>query len=331
VLDISRFHGREREAFVAELRHVLHDHGFFYLTGHGVEQAFIDDVIAASKRFFALPMDEKLKIEMIKSPHFRGYNRAGQERTRGEQDWREQLDINTEGTAAEIGPGTPPWKWLQGPNQWPEALPELKPLLLAYQAEVTRIGIDILKAIAVALDQPEDVFAGIYDPQPSQLLKIIRYPGRDVAESDQGVGAHKDGGFVTVLLQDKTPGLRVRTEAGEWISAPPVSGTFVINTGELLELATNGFVRADVHDVVAPPRGVERFSVAFFLGSRPDATIPVIERPEVLRSSERGVTSDPLNPIFREVGINQLKSRLRSHPDVAQAHHADLAKSILGS
>lgn len=50
VLDISRFHGREREAFVAELRHVLHDHGFFYLTGHGVEQAFIDDVIAASKK-----------------------------------------------------------------------------------------------------------------------------------------------------------------------------------------------------------------------------------------------------------------------------------------
>ena len=331
VLDISRFHGREREAFVAELRHVLHDHGFFYLTGHGVEQAFIDDVIAASKRFFALPMDEKLKIEMIKSPHFRGYNRAGQERTRGEQDWREQLDINTEGTAAKIGPGTPPWKWLQGPNQWPEALPELKPLLLAYQAEVTRIGIDILKAIAVALDQPEDVFAGIYDPQPSQLLKIIRYPGRDVAETDQGVGAHKDGGFVTVLLQDKTPGLRVRTEAGEWISAPPVSGTFVINTGELLELATNGFVRADVHDVVAPPPGVERFSVAFFLGSRPDATIPVIELPEALRSNERGVTADPLNPIFREVGINQLKSRLRSHPDVAQAHHADLAKSILGS
>ncbi|MFP3581918.1 hypothetical protein SB659_20360, partial [Arthrobacter sp. SIMBA_036] len=79
----------------------------------------------------------------------------------------------TEGTAAKIGPATPPWKWLQGPNQWPEALPELKPLLLAYQVEVTRIGIDILKAIAVALDQPEDVFAGIYDPQPSQLLKII--------------------------------------------------------------------------------------------------------------------------------------------------------------
>ncbi|WP_105382682.1 isopenicillin N synthase family dioxygenase [Neorhizobium alkalisoli] len=325
-LDLSRFYAspQERTAFVAELRKVLHDHGFFYLKGHGVDSRLIEDVVSTTKRFFALPLEEKLKIEMVKSPHFRGYNRAGQERTRGEQDWREQLDINTEGVAVEIGHDTPPWKRLFGPNQWPDALPELKPLLLAYQAEVTRVGIDILKAIAAALGQPENVFAGIYEPQPSQLLKIIRYPGRDVAETDQGVGAHKDGGFVTVLLQDTTPGLRVRTEEGFWIEAPPVPGTFIINTGELLELATNGFVRADVHDVVAPPAGVERFSVAFFLGSRYDATIPVIELPEELKRSERGISVDPLNPIFREVGQNHLKSRLRSHPDVARAHHADL-------
>jgi isopenicillin N synthase-like dioxygenase len=172
-LDLSRFHSEERDSFVAELRLILHAHGFFYLTGHGIEQRLVDEVLATSKRFFALPMEEKLTIEMIKSPHFRGYNRAGQERTRGEKDWREQLDINTEGKAAEIGLGTPPWKWLQGPNQWPEALPELKPILLAYQAEVTRIGIDILRAIATAIGQPEEVFADIYEPQPSQLLKII--------------------------------------------------------------------------------------------------------------------------------------------------------------
>ncbi|MFF2321503.1 isopenicillin N synthase family dioxygenase [Agrobacterium sp. NPDC058088] len=324
-LDFSFFHSPEKRAeFVGDLRNVLHHHGFFYLTGHGVDPRLVEDVLSTSKRFFALPLEEKLKIEMVKSPHFRGYNRAGQERTRGEQDWREQLDINTEGEPVKIGPDSPPWKRLFGPNQWPEALPELKPLLLRYQAEVTRIGIDLLKAIAAALGQPENIFAEIYEPQPTQLLKIIRYPGRDVAQTDQGVGAHKDGGFVTVLLQDTTPGLRVRTETGDWIDAPPVPGTFIINTGELLELATNGFVRADVHDVVAPPAGVERFSVAFFLGSRYDATIPVIELPDELKRSERGITVDPLNPIFREVGQNHLKSRLRSHPDVALAHHADL-------
>ncbi|WP_331376089.1 isopenicillin N synthase family dioxygenase [Sinorhizobium chiapasense] len=324
-IDFSRFYGSadQRAAFIGELTRVLHDHGFFYLTGHGVPQSLIDDVLTISKRFFALPEQEKLSIEMVKSPHFRGYNRAGSERTRGEQDWREQLDINTEGVPVASGPDTP-WNRLYGPNQWPQALPELRALLLRYQAEVTRIGIDVLKAIALALGQSENAFAEIYEPQPSQLLKIIRYPGREAAGSDQGVGAHKDGGFVTVLLQGTVPGLRIRTEEGTWIEAPPVPGTFVINSGELLELATNGFVRADVHDVVTPPRGTERYSVAFFLGARYDARIPVIPLPEDLKRGERGVTADPLNPIFREVGINHLKSRLRSHPDVAARHHPDL-------
>lgn len=326
IVDLSRFRGPpdERRAFIAELRDLLHDHGFFYLAGHGVDPALIASVIATTKRFFALPLEEKLAVEMVRSPHFRGYNRAGWERTRGEPDWREQFDINTEGTVADIGPDTPAWRRLQGPNQWPDGLPELKPTLLAYQAEATRVGIELLRAMALALGQPETVFAEIYEPQPSQLLKIIRYPGRGTARTDQGVGAHRDGGFVTVLLQDATPGLRVRSEDGGWIEAPPIAGTFVINTGELLELATNGFVRAKVHDVVAPPPGTERFSVAFFLGSRPDAIIPLIDLPDELRCAERGISVDPLNPIFREVGRNQLKSRLRSHPDVARAHHADL-------
>lgn len=331
-LDVSRFHaGRtERATFISNLRSVLHDHGFFYLGGHGVPQDLTDRLASAAQKFFALPLEEKLKIEMIRSPHFRGYNRAGYERTRGQQDWREQIDFNTEGTPVEIGPDTPGWKRLHGPNQWPEAVPELKEVVLDYQARVTALGIDLLKAIALALGQPEDAFAPVYEPVPTQLLKLIRYPGRDVAETDQGVGAHKDGGLITILLQDKVAGLRVQTVDGVWIDVPPVPGTFVVNSGELLELATNGFVRADVHDVVAPPAGSERYSYAFFLGARYDATIPVLPLPDDLRSLERGLTVDPLNPLFRSVGINHLKSRLRSHPDVAAAHHADLVADILG-
>ncbi|PIO97927.1 isopenicillin N synthase family dioxygenase [Pleomorphomonas carboxyditropha] len=324
-VDISRFRGpaEERTRFIDELRRILYDHGFFYLTGHGVPQPLIDDVLAAARRFFALPVEEKLKVEMINSPHFRGYNRPGWELTRGEKDWREQIDIATE---AERLPEDPekPWNRLTGPNQWPEALPDFKPLILRYQAEVTRVGLEVLKAVSVALGQDEEAFADIYTPLPTQLLKLIRYPGRDVAESSQGVGAHKDGGFVTVLLQDKVGGLRVRTEEGEWIEAPPVPGTFVINTGEVLELATQGYVRADVHDVVTPPAGSERFSVAFFLGARVDSVVPVIELPEEIKDKRRGVTVDALNPIFQDVGRNVLKSRLRSHPDVARRHHADL-------
>lgn len=326
VLDFSRFGDpATRDGLVAELREVLHDHGFFYLRGHGIPDALIDGLKAATRRFFALPEDEKLKIEMLRSPHFRGYNRAGLEHTRGLQDWREQIDFNTEGLAVgDVDRDAAPWLRLLGPNQWPEAVPELKALVLDYQARVTALGIDILRAIALALGQPEDAFAAIYQPQPTQLLKLIRYPGRDDTQSDQGVGAHKDGGLITILLQDQVAGLQVQTPEGEWIDAPPLPGTFVINSGELLELATNGFVRADVHAVTTPPAGVERFSWAFFLGARYDATIPVLPLPENLQALERGLTVDPLNPLFRNVGQNHLKSRLRSHPDVAAAHHGDL-------
>jgi isopenicillin N synthase-like dioxygenase len=313
-----------RPRALAELRAILHDYGFFYLTGHGVSPSLTQAALAGAKRFFALPLKEKLDIEMVKSPYFRGYNRPGYERTRGERDWREQLDINTEAEAAAIGPETPAWKRLIGPNQWPASLPDLKPLLLSYQAEATRVAIEVLKAVALALGQEETVFQDIYTPLPTQLLKIIRYPGRDVAESTQGVGPHKDGGLVTVLLQDEVPGLRARAPDGDWIEVTPVAVTFVINTGELLELATEGYVIANQHEVVAPPAGVERFSVAFFLGARLDATVPLLELPGELAAGKRGVTADPLNPLFHDVGRNALKSRLRSHPDVARRHHADL-------
>jgi isopenicillin N synthase-like dioxygenase len=126
-----------------------------------------------------------------------------------------------------------------------------------------------------------------------------------------------------VLLQDVQEGLQVE-HRGTWISAPPNPDTFVVNVGEVLEMASNGYLRANVHRVVTPPAGSERLSVAFFFGARLDSTVPVLQLPEPLAERVRGVTVDPLNPMFREIGRNHLKSRLRSHPDVARRHHPDL-------
>lgn len=316
----------ERSAFLRALRDAAREFGFFYLTGHGIAADLVTDVLGLARRFFALPEHEKLAIEMINSPHFRGYNRAGLEYTRGKPDWREQIDIGAEGEALPFDPSAPAWTRLHGPNQWPAALPELKPVLLRYQEEVTALAIRVLRAFAAALDQPETVFEPIYTPAPHRLLKIIRYPGRSATEGDQGVGAHKDSGFVTILLQDKVAGLQVEGERG-WIDAPPVPGAFVVNIGEILELASNGYLRANVHRVVSPPADRDRLSVAFFLGANLDATVPLLALPPALAES-RGITQDPLNPLFREVGKNYLKSRLRSHPDVARRHHADLLGPI---
>jgi isopenicillin N synthase-like dioxygenase len=324
-LDLSHFAlgGEPRRAFLTQLLKATRTYGFFYLVGHGIDEWITRDLFGLGRRFFALPEADKLEIEMVKSPHFRGYTRAGREFTRGLPDWREQIDIGPEAAALPREAVARPWQRLQGPNQWPAALPELKPLALLYQQKASALAIRVLQAFAAALGQAEDVFAPIYTPTPNPLIKIIRYPGRDRAEGDQGVGAHKDSGFLTILKQDVVGGLQVEGPNG-WIEAPPVAGSFVVNVGEILEMASAGYLRANVHRVVSPPAGGDRLSIAFFLGAHLDATVPLLTLPPDLAAEARGVTQDPQNPLFREVGRNYLKSRLRSHPDVAQRHHADL-------
>ena len=329
VLDLDRLEQGQSElrTFLLDLRTAARDVGFFYLTGHGIARSDIDAVLDAARRFFALPEAEKLAIEMVRSPQFRGYTRAGGELTKGKPDWREQLDIGVERATILQAPGVAAWTRLQGPNQWPATFPDLKPALLAWQTKATEVAIRLLKAFALSLDQPEDAFDTIYRGEPNHRMKIVRYPGRDAAGDDQGVGAHKDGGFLTLLLQDENKGLQVEYD-GSWVDVDPIPQTLVVNIGELLELASNGYLRATVHRVVTPPAGVERISVPFFFSARLDATIPLLDLPEELAAEARGPASDPDNPLFCNVGTNVLKSRLRSHPDVARRHYGDLLEKV---
>src|SRR5689334_10626722 len=88
VLDLVRLDAgpAEKQALLTELRATAHDIGFFYVSGHGINDGLIEQVRALARRFFALPESDKLAIEMINSPHFRGYNRKGMEYTRGQRD-----------------------------------------------------------------------------------------------------------------------------------------------------------------------------------------------------------------------------------------------------
>ncbi|MCO7573581.1 isopenicillin N synthase family oxygenase [Pseudomonas chlororaphis] len=326
VLDLSQLEGRpeQRQAFLQSLRQAARDVGFFYLTGHGIDSDLLRRVQEQARAFFALPEADKAAVGMIHSPHFRGYNRAASEITRGQPDLREQFDLGAERQALPLNPDSPPWTRLQGPNQWPVQLPQLKPLLLEWQQAMTRMSLRLLRAFAQALSLPEHAFDPLYGERPNEHIKLIRYPGRAAGQSNQGVGAHKDSGFLSFLLQDQQAGLQVEVEEGRWIDAPPQDNTLVVNIGELLELATHGYLRATVHRVLSPPADRERLSIAFFLGARLDARVPLYPLPDALRQEARGPASDPHNPLFRDVGWNYLKGRLRSHPDVARRFYADV-------
>ena len=325
ILDLSLLDGTaiQRQGFLDDLRHAARDVGFFYLTGHGIDSELLQQVQASARQFFALPDSEKAAVGMINSPHFRGYNRAASEITRGQPDLREQFDLGAERAVLPIDENSPWWARLQGPNQWPAALPELKPLLLDWQQAMTGMSLRLLRAFAEALSLPQEAFDRLYGDQPNEHIKLMRYPGQAPQQSNQGVGAHKDSGFLSFLLQDRQAGLQVEIEEGRWIDALPLENTLVVNIGELLELATNGYVRATVHRVLSPQAGNERLSIAFFLGAQLDAVVPLYPLPTALLREARGPASDPDNPLFRDVGWNYLKGRLRSHPDVARRYYAE--------
>ncbi len=289
VLDLARYtSSAERDAFLADLRHAARDIGFFYLINHGVDDALQNAVQREARRFFALTEAQKEQVAMIHSPHFRGYNRAASEITRGQPDWREQFDIGAERPALLLSDSDPRWRRLQGPNLWPDALPTLKPALLDWQRAMTSMALRLLRAFAEALQLPADAFDALYGSKPNEHIKLIRYPGQHATQSAQGVGAHKDSGFLSFLLQDEQKGLQVEVAPDRWIDAAPRAGSFVVNIGELLELATNGYLRATVHRVVSPPADRERLSIAFFLGAQLEANVPLYTLPPHLAEERAG-------------------------------------------
>lgn len=327
ILDISELNaGPERaEEFRAQLRQVTHDVGFFYLVGHGIDPALIESLVDVSRRFFELGEDEKLAIENIHSPQFRGYTRVGRELTAGDVDWREQLDIGEDRETVEIADGVPDYWRLEGPNLWPTALPELHTVVEQWSTQLNALALRLLRNWALALGSPENIFDAAFADHPFSLIKIVRYPGESTDAPKQGVGAHRDGGVLTLLLVEPGKGgLQVEHE-GEWIDAPSIPGAFVVNIGEMLELATDGYLKATLHRVESPKVGTDRISIPFFFNPALDAAMPRLTLDPSLQAEARGLSVDPTNsPILETYGDNALRYRLRAHPNVAEIHHADL-------
>ncbi|MGN5240473.1 MULTISPECIES: 2-oxoglutarate and iron-dependent oxygenase domain-containing protein [unclassified Rhodococcus (in: high G+C Gram-positive bacteria)] len=320
--------GDTRTALLDRLRTVTHEIGFFHLAGHDIDESSARRLITSSREFFALPEADKLEIENSRSPHFRGYTRIGGEHTQGYIDWREQLDIGPERDAVtDIDPARP-WEVLHGPNQWPTQVPHLREESLAWITRCSNVGMRLLRAWAESLGAPADFFDDAF-AESDPLLKIARYPGHDLTVTGQGVGSHKDVGALTLLYPEHgSTGFQVERD-GEWVDIDPIPGHFIVNIGELLEVATGGYLKATVHRVLPPAAGSDRVSLPFFLNPGLDKALPIVDLPTDLAAAAKGVGTDAHGGTLHSVyGLNALKSRLRAHPNVTERFHAELARSF---
>jgi isopenicillin N synthase-like dioxygenase len=246
------------------------EHGFFYVTGHGVAPELLDRLAAASEAFFDLPLAAKMEIAMAQAGRaWRGYFPVGAELTSGQPDLKEGLYFGVElgDDDPRVRAGLP----LHGRNLFPRQVPELRAAVLTYIDALTVLGQVVLRGVALSLGLDAGYFAAGYTASPTVLFRVFRYPAAQ-PDDGWGVGEHTDYGLLTLLAQDSAGGLQISTPEG-WISAPPLAGTFVANIGDMLDRLTGGWYRSTPHRVLNAS-GRNRLSFPFFFDPDFTAEIP---------------------------------------------------------
>lgn len=275
IIDIAPLYSADQQAWqsvAAQIDRACREWGFFYIKGHPISAKRIEQVVDSAQQFFALPPAEKLKIDITQSRHHRGYGAIATEQLDPNlpSDLKETFDMGFHLPADH--PDVIAEKPLRGPNRHPE-MPGWQALMEQHYLDMHALSQTLLRAITVALGIERDFFDQRFI-EPVSVLRFIHYPPRHTATSDQqqGAGAHTDYGCITLLHQDTAGGLQVCNVSGQWIDAPPIDGTFVVNIGDMMARWSNDRYVSTPHRVISP-LGVDRYSMPFFVEPNPDTRI----------------------------------------------------------
>jgi isopenicillin N synthase-like dioxygenase len=267
---------RALEPLTCELAYACESVGFFYALNHGVPDTLIKRAFAASRRFFALPLEKKLALTLNENNI--GYlplNASVQAASAVQQaTWpnrNESFFVGRDRSAAhpDVVAGRP----LRGCNQWPPDMPGLRADMTAYFDAIGAMCDRMLPPFSLALGMPADFFVPYFAEDSFASLRFLHYPPQDATEDNAfGQAPHTDNSFMTVLARTAVPGLAVRLRSGEWFAPPVIPGSFLINVGNILRRWSNDRFLSSPHGVLNDS-GVDRYSIAYFHSPNPDRVI----------------------------------------------------------
>ncbi|MBK1439714.1 isopenicillin N synthase family oxygenase [Parapedobacter sp. ISTM3] len=257
----------QRHQFSKEIGKAFNETGFVTIANHGMDKALIDELYAVVEAFFALPEVTKLKYEIPGLAGQRGYTSRGKEKAK-------------DATVPDLKEF---WQRGQDDNPVVNELPRFDEITGEVYRRLESAGRELLKAIAVYLDLPEDYFEGKVH-QGNSILRAIHYFPIDEPDSlpDDAVraGAHEDINLITLLIGASADGLEVLTREGTWYPVKAHGEDIVVNVGDMLQRLTNNKLKSTTHRVVNPPREqmkTSRYSVPFFLHPKADMSLAVLE------------------------------------------------------
>ncbi len=249
--------GSDPESVAQAIHRASQETGFIYAANHGIADNVIASARNAALEFFRQAHDFKDAIRV--NEYHRGFLGRGGAKMQDDAkaDLKESFIWGLE--ASEDGSLSPcP---LRGPNQWPASPASLKPAAMTYFEHTHTVAKALMQAFAIGLGLPGEQLLRGHD-RPMSRASMVYYPPQsaETAGGRFGVGPHTDFGVLTVLCQDNTGGLEVQTLDGDWIEAPPIDGTLVINVGDLLARWSNDQYRSTPHRVINRS-GRERLSL----------------------------------------------------------------------
>ncbi len=260
----------------AQVCHACENVGFFYAFNHGVPEALIEQAFAASHRFHALPLADKLKLRL--NDNNIGYlpiNASVQgastvhKATRPNRNESFFISHDRGPDHPELIAGAP----LRGRNQWPQEMPEVRRDMMAYFRALGAMCDRMLPVFAAALGMPEGFFAPFFAGEAHANLRFLHYPPQDRDEDNLfGQAPHTDNSFMTALARTDVPGLAVRLPSGEWFPPPVIPGTFLINLGNIMRRWSNDRFLSTPHGVLNDS-GADRYSIAYFQSPNVDSVI----------------------------------------------------------
>ena len=267
VIDISPYRRGDHAARLAlaeEVDRTCQEIGFMVISGHGVNRDLITAVETASRTFFDLPLEEKMRIVRPAPDVTRGYMPFKAEVLVRSRGGNAQGDLNESLMIGPIDVDDSPYYTSPtagrhfAPNLWPERPAGLRSAYESYYRVMDALAIDLMRLFALALDLPETYFDSSVDRSISRL-RVRNYPAPE-APPEPGqlrASAHSDYGSLTILkTEDRPGGLQVLGKAGDWHDVPHMPGCFVVNIGDMMARWTNDRWVSTLHRVVNPPLNV---------------------------------------------------------------------------
>lgn len=312
-LDLADFTSGDavkKNTFVQQLGEAYNSIGFVAIKNHYLTDELSAQLYAIIKEFYALPDSVKQKYEIPGLAGQRGYIGKGKEHAKGRNtgDLKEFYHIGQEVLDSD------PIKKEYPANVWPTELPQFEKIALDVYKRLENTGVQMLRALALYLNLPENYFDAKVHHGNSILRPIHYFPIEDpnsVPEDAVRAAEHGDINLITLLMGASADGLQVLRRDGKWIPITALPEQLVVNVGDMLERLTNKKLKSTIHRVVNPPRELmnhPRYSIPFFMHPRSEMDLTAL--PSCVDGShpklwENITAGEFLNQRLKEIGLKK--------------------------